>query len=239
MRCREGGHPGIVWLGGYRSDMCGTKAEALDSWAAENGHACCRHDYSGHGESGGEFKDGTISRWVEESLAVFDRYCGRGSHILVGSSMGGWIALRMLQHLAERGEGHRVRALLLLAPAPDFTKDLLQPLLSIEQERELAQKGYFEEQSEYSDEPNIYTKALFDDGESNLVMTSSIECGCPVHILQGMQDPDVPYEHAMKLVSLLPDDAVTVTLVKDGDHRLSRDQDIALLIRTLANLADA
>lgn len=236
VRRRKGSQPGLVWLGGYRSDMIGTKAEALDQWAAENGHACLRHDYSGHGESGGAFIEGTISRWLEESLAVFDAFSD-GPQILVGSSMGGWVALRMCQELAKRGQSDRVHALLLLAPAPDFTHELMLPELTDEMKQQLATRGYMEEPSEYSDEPNIFTRALFEDGEKNRVMTGPITTGCPVHILQGMQDPDVPHTHAMKLVEFLPSQNVTMTLVKDGDHRLSREQDIALLLRTVETLA--
>jgi pimeloyl-ACP methyl ester carboxylesterase len=236
VRHRNGKAPGLVWLGGYRSDMCGTKAEAMDKWAAEKGHACCRHDYSGHGESSGDFMQGTISRWLEESMAVFDRYCETGNHVLVGSSMGGWVALRMVQELARRGQSERLKALLLLAPAPDFTHELMKPQLSDDQRHQLESRGYMEEPSKYSADPNIFTKALFDDGEDNRVMKGLIETGCPVHILQGMQDPDVPYEHAMKLVTFLPNEHVTMTLVKDGDHRLSRDEDIALLLRTIEQL---
>ena len=236
VRHTKGAIPGLMWLGGYRSDMIGTKAEALDRWAKETGHACCRHDYSGHGESGGKFNEGTISRWLEESLAVFDAFCAQGKHVLVGSSMGGWVALRMVQELAKRGQSNRLQALLLLAPAPDFTHELMKPQLSQNQRNQLETKGYMEEPSEYSDEPNIFTRALFDDGDKNRVMTGMIETGCPVHILQGMQDPDVPYEHAMKLVTFLPNENVTMTLIKDGDHRLSRDEDIALLLRTVETL---
>ena len=237
VRRLKGQSPGLVWLGGYRSDMMGTKAEALENWARETGLACCRHDYSGHGESGGEFLEGTISRWLEESLAVFDNYCSEGEHILVGSSMGAWIALRMIGELRARGEAHRIKALLLLAPAPDFTHELMRPRLSAEQLNEIEEKGFLEEPSEYSDEPNIFTKALFEDGERNRVMVDLVETDCPVHVIQGMQDDDVPYNHAMKLVSLLPDESVTMTLVKDGDHRLSRDQDIALILRVAGELA--
>lgn len=239
LRHIKGKSPGLVWLGGYRSDMLGTKAEALCNWALEKGHANCRHDYSGHGESGGDFKDGTISRWLEESLAVFDQYCADGEHIIVGSSMGGWVALRLVQELAKRGESNRIKALLLLAPAPDFTHELMKPKLSQEQLNQIEENGYLEEPSEYSDEPNIFTKALFEDGDKNRVMTGMIETGCPVHILQGMQDPDVPYEHAMKLVNFLPNENVSMTLIKDGDHRLSRDVDIALLLRTVETLINA
>ena len=236
VRHLPGNEPGLVWLGGYRSDMLGTKAVALETWAKETGHACCRHDYSGHGESGGDFMKGTISRWLEESIAVFDAFCAQGRHVLVGSSMGGWVALRMVQELAKRGESNRIKALLLLAPAPDFTYELMEPGLSDAHREQLEKRGYMEEHSEYSDDPNIFTKALFDDGEASRVMTGPIETGCPVHILQGMKDPDVPYEHAMKLVEFLPQEEVSMTLIKDGDHRLSRDQDIALLLRTVQTL---
>ncbi len=236
VRHRSGNTPGVVWLGGYRSDMIGTKAEALDNWSGEMGLACCRHDYSGHGESGGNFEDGTISRWLEESLAVFDANCREGSHVLIGSSMGGWIALRMVQELFKRDESARVKALLLLAPAPDFTHELMKPKLTQQQVKDLEVKGYMEELSEYSDEPNIFTKALFDDGDENRVMTGTIETGCPVHVLQGMMDPDVPYTHAMKLIEHLPTEQVSMTLIKDGDHRLSRDEDISLLLNTVKTL---
>ena len=236
VRHRTGNQPGLVWLGGYRSDMVGTKAVALDEFAAGRGLSCCRHDYSGHGESGGDFRDGTISRWLEESLAVFDRFCP-GRHILVGSSMGAWVALRMAQTLA--GSTDRLHGLLLLAPAPDFTEELMRPELSVQQIEDLETKGFFEEPSDYSPEPNIFTKALFDDGLDNRVMTDGLEINCPIHIIQGMQDPDVPYHHALKLVEFLPHEQVTMTLIKDGDHRLSRDQDIAMILEAVARMVAA
>jgi len=228
----EGGGPGVVWLGGYRSDMLGTKAETLAAWAERTGRAYLRHDYSGHGESGGAFTEGTISKWLGESLAVFRR-ATEGPQVLVGSSMGGWVALRLIQELGKAGEGGRIAGLVLLAPAPDFTAELIEPALSKKQKRELAEKGYFEEKSEYSPEPNIYTHALIEDGRQNLVMTGPIDTHCPVHILQGMADPDVPHSHALKLVGLLPADDVTLSLVPDGDHRLSRPQDLELLVRAV------
>jgi pimeloyl-ACP methyl ester carboxylesterase len=238
VRHLTGKTPGLVWLGGYRSDMIGTKAEKLNEWAAAHGHACLRHDYSGHGESGGKFIEGTISRWLEESLSVFDTYTD-GPQILVGSSMGAWVALRMAQELAGRGEENRLHALLLLAPAPDFTHELMKPELTDAMKAQLEAKSYMEEPSEYSDEPNVFTKALFDDGDRNRVMTGPIRTGCPVHIIQGMADPDVPYTHAMKLVEFLPAEDVTMTLVKDGDHRLSREQDIELILRSVDALTRA
>lgn len=224
--------PGVVWLGGYRSDMLGSKAETLAAWAERSGRAFLRHDYSGHGESGGAFADGTISKWLGESLAVFHRFT-EDRQVLVGSSMGAWIALRMAQELRKAGEGGRVAGMVLLAPAPDFTAELIEPALTRKQKRELEQKGYFEEKSQYSPEPNIYTRALIEDGRRNRVMTGPIDTHCPVHVLQGMADPDVPHEHALKLVSLLPADDMTLSLIPDGDHRLSRPQDLDLLIRAV------
>ena len=235
VRHRPGKAPGLVWLGGYKSDMAGTKADTLDQWAGENEFAFTRHDYSGHGISGGRFEDGTISRWLDESLAVFERFT-EGPQILVGSSMGGWIALRMAQELAKAGKSDRLAGMLLIAPAPDFTSELMEPELTDAQRRELDTKGYLEEPSEYSDEPNIYTRALFEDGRKNRVLTGVIDTHCPVHILQGKADPDVPYTHAQKLVEHLSADDVTLTLVRDGDHRLSRPQDLELLTRTAQGL---
>lgn len=236
-RHREGKSPGLVWLGGYRSDMMGTKAEALDQWAAQTGRGSLRHDYSGHGESGGSFADGTISTWLAQSLAVFRTFTS-GPQVLVGSSMGAWIALRMVQDLQRIGEGHRVGALLLLAPAPDFTVELMEPQLSAAQRRDLETKGYMEEPSEYSPEPNTYTRALFEDGRANRVMTGILDTHCPVHIIQGLADPDVPHTHALKLVEHLPSDDVTLAFVPDGDHRLSRPQDIAMILKAAEGLCD-
>lgn len=232
VRHAAGVEPGIVWLGGYRSDMRGTKAETLAGWAANHGRACLRHDYSGHGESGGEFAQGTISKWLDESLAVFRRFT-TGRQVLVGSSMGAWIALRMAQELKKAGTDGRIAGLVLLAPAPDFTAELIEPALTDAQRQDLADKGYFEEASEYSPEPNIYTRALIEDGRHNRVMTGPIDTHCPVHILQGMADPDVPHTHALKLVSCLPADDITLSLIPDGDHRLSRPQDLAMMLRAV------
>ncbi|PRD53090.1 alpha/beta hydrolase [Phyllobacterium myrsinacearum] len=237
LRRRAGAEPGIVWLGGYRSDMLGSKAEWLDQWAEANGHAFLRHDYSGHGESGGAFRDGTISLWLEQSLAVFKKFSA-GPQILIGSSMGGWIALRMIEELQKAGEHGRIAGLVLIAPAPDFTCELVEPQLTLDQRRQLAERGYMEEPSEYAPEPYIYTKALLDDGRANQVLKGVIRTGCPVHILQGMEDKDVPYTHALRLVDHLPVDDVTITLVRDGDHRLSRPQDLELLTRTVASMVD-
>ena len=207
----------------------------MSEWAKANGHSFIRHDYSGNAETASRFVDATISLWLKRSLEV-GRQRTTGPRILVCSSMGAWIALRMAQELHKAGEGERLGALLLLAPAPDFTAELMEPLLTEEQKRDLEEKGYFEEPSEYSPEPNVYTKALFDDGRENRVMTGLIDTHCPVHILQGMADPDVPHEHALRLVEHLPADDVTVSLIRDGDHRLSRPQDLSMMVSAVEAL---
>ncbi|TRL35028.1 alpha/beta hydrolase [Rhizobium straminoryzae] len=217
--------PMLVWLGGYRSDMTGTKALEMDRLAGERGLAALRFDYSGHGQSGGAFRDGTISRWLEETLAVINAHPAN-EIILVGSSMGGWIALRAVQELGRRPGAPTVRGMVLIAPAPDFTSELIEPALSDAERRSLEERGFFEEPSQYSPEPNIFTRALIEDGRRNRVLQGLIETRCPVHILQGMRDEDVPYQHALKLMEFLPADDVVLTLVRDGDHRLSRPQDI-------------
>ncbi|AQS40784.1 MAG: Abhydrolase [Candidatus Tokpelaia hoelldobleri] len=220
--------PGLVWLGGYRSDMLGTKAVALDTLAEQAGVSCLRHDYSGHGESGGAFPDGTISLWLKQSLAVYERFAV-GDQVLIGSSMGCWIALRMVQELKKRGVAPA--GIVLIAPAPDFTKTLIEAAMSDGQRVALEQSGVLEVPTEYG--VQIYTGKLIEDGRNNLVLDGIIETGCPVHILQGMQDSVVPYHDTLELMEHLPVDDVTLTLVKDGDHRLSRPQDIALLEQTV------
>jgi pimeloyl-ACP methyl ester carboxylesterase len=227
--------PALVWLGGYRSDMAGTKAIEMDALAAEQGLAAIRFDYSGHGVSGGDFKKGTISRWTEEALAVITA-ANVSKVVLVGSSMGGWIALRVIQEAKRLALPVTVEGLVLIAPAPDFTSDLIEPGLTETERQSLLERGYFEEPSEYSPEPNIFTRALMEDGIKNRVLTGLIETGCPVHILQGMKDPDVPYQHALKLMEFLPLDDVVLTLIRDGDHRLSRPEDIAKMKSAIVSM---
>ena len=222
----------FVWLGGYRSDMTGTKAVELTALAARLGTGCVRFDYSGHGASGGAFVDGTISRWLAESLAVIDdaaKTLGTRRVVLVGSSMGGWIALRAVAELARRSD-IEIAGLVLIAPAPDFTSELIEPNLTDAERNALAERGQFEEPTPYGPDPNIYTLKLIEDGRNNRVLTGVIETGCPVHILQGMADPDVPYAHAMRLMEHLSGDDVVLTMIRDGDHRLSRPQDIAKIL---------
>ena len=229
----------VVWLGGYRSDMTGTKAVALEAQARALGVSFLRFDYSGHGQSSGHYTEGTISRWLEEALAVIDRFAS-GRLVLVGSSMGGWVALRIVEEFRKRGEQARIGGIVLIAPAPDFTSVLIEPHLTEKELKSLAEKGYFEEESAYSAEPNRYTRALIEDGRHNLVMNGLIETGCPVHILQGMKDPDVPYSHALAIMEKIVGDDAILTLVRDGDHRLSRPEDIerieAAVAAMLANV---
>jgi len=226
---------GLVWLGGYKSDMQGTKAVALADWAANNGRACLRFDYSGHGESGGAFTDGTISRWLAESLMVFDACC-RGPQILIGSSMGGWLALLLIRELRRRATAGAasVAGVVLIAPAVDFTEDLMWKRFTPEIKRELAETGLWKRPSQYADEPYLVTRQLIEDGRNNLLLGATIETGCPVRILQGVEDPDVPWQHAKALVARLACDDVVLTLIKDGDHRLSRPEDIERLIAAVA-----
>jgi len=235
VRARAGTTPGVFWLSGYKSDMKGTKAEALAHWAEQAGRACVRFDYSGHGESGGNFTDGTIGRWRDESLAVFDACC-RGPQIVIGSSMGGWLALLMVQALRARAQNGTasVVGLVLIAPAVDFTEELMWKRFTPEIRRALEENGVWTRPSPYSDEPYLVTRQLIEEGRNHLLLGGMIETGCPVRILQGVEDTDVPWGHAVELVSRLASDDVVLTLVKDGDHRLSRPEDIERLIRAVA-----
>jgi pimeloyl-ACP methyl ester carboxylesterase len=231
---RAGGTPGLFWLGGFRSEMVGSKATALDAYGARRGFAVTRFDYSGHGQSGGAFLQGTISRWLEEALAVFSTTAG--PQVVVGSSMGGWIALLLARALRARGD-ERLRSMVLIAPATDMTADLMRATFTRKEKKELKETGVVLQPSDYG-EPYPITRALIEDGDSHLLFGKGIATGCPVTILQGARDRDVPREHAMKLVQHLLTDPVTLTLVPDGDHRLSRDEDLKLLERTLDRAVD-
>jgi pimeloyl-ACP methyl ester carboxylesterase len=235
VRAREGkspgSGPGLFWLGGFKSDMKGTKAEALDRWAEQTGRGCVRFDYSGHGESGGDFTAGTISRWLEESLAVYTRFA-QGPQVVFGSSMGGWLALLLAQALRKRkgAASAPIAGMVLIAPAVDFTEELMWKQFSDATRREIENNGAWMRPSQYSEEPYPITRDLIEDGRKHLLLGGLIETGCPVHILQGVQDPDVPWLHAEGLVTRFARDDVVLTLIKDGDHRLSRPEDIERLI---------
>jgi pimeloyl-ACP methyl ester carboxylesterase len=235
VREHSGAGPGLFWLSGYKSDMKGTKAAALARWAEDAGRAIVRFDYSGHGESGGVFTDGTIGRWLADALAVFEACC-RGPQILIGSSMGGWLALLMVRALRQRQQigPASVAGLVLIAPAVDFTEELMWKRFPPAIKRELEETGVWARPSDYSPEPYLVTQQLIEEGRNHLLLGGMIETGCPVRILQGVEDPDVPWRHAVELVSRLASDDVVLTLVKDGDHRLSRPEDIERLIRAVA-----
>jgi pimeloyl-ACP methyl ester carboxylesterase len=233
VRTREGkglsAEPGLFWLGGFKSDMKGTKAAALDDWAANQGRACVRFDYSGHGESGGDFNSGTIGRWLAESLAVYERFA-KGPQVIVGSSMGGWLALLMARELRQRKDAAPMAGMVLIAPAVDFTEELMWKGFSAATRREIEDKGFWMRPSQYSEDPYPISKGLIEEGRKHLLLGGLIETGCPVHILQGVKDPDVPWRHAEALVTRFARDDVVLTLIKDGDHRLSRPEDIERLI---------
>jgi pimeloyl-ACP methyl ester carboxylesterase len=236
VRRRAGQGPGLFWLGGFKSDMQGTKAVALDAWAHEHGRASVRFDYSGHGESGGEFADGTIGRWLEESVAVFERFCD-GPQVVIGSSMGGWMALLLAREIKKRSGNASLAGLVLIAPAPDFTEELMWKNFSAEVKKEIETKGLWLRPSEYGDgSPYPITRNLIEEGRNHLVLGSAIDLGCPVRILQGAQDPDVPWQHAFALTHRLPADDVVLTMIQDGDHRLSRPQDIARILAAVAEI---
>ncbi|WP_273720289.1 MULTISPECIES: carboxylesterase [unclassified Bartonella] len=236
VRHRKGrGSPGLVWLSGYQSNMLRSKAMLVDDFAQKHDLSCLRFDYSGHGESGGDFFQGTISRWVKESLAVFETYC-EGPQIVVGSSMGGWIALRLAMLLAQQKK--RLAGMILIAPAPDFTQTLLEPELGTEEWKILEEKGYVERPGDEDDETMPFTKAFIEDGKDNCVMKGCIDAGCPIHILQGMEDDKIPYQHTLNLLNHLPLQDVTLTLVRDADHRFSRPKDLECLETVLRSLID-
>jgi len=237
LRVRDGASPGLFWMSGFKSDMQGGKAQALDAWAAEHGRACVRFDYSGHGESGGAFVDGTIGRWLQDSLAAFDAAC-QGPQVVVGSSMGGWMALLLARALARCGTIGRatLKGLVLIAPAPDFTEELMWKGFSPEVREQIETTGFWLRPSEYG-EPYPITRALIEEGRDHLLLGGSIELGCPVRILQGRLDPDVPWKHAFRLAERLPCDDVVLTVIPDGDHRLSRPQDVARIIAAVEEIS--
>jgi pimeloyl-ACP methyl ester carboxylesterase len=225
--------PGVFWLGGFKSDMKGTKAVALDAWAEAQGRPCVRFDYSGHGESGGAFTDGTIGRWLAESLAVYLEFA-KGPQVVVGSSMGGWLALLLARALMANEQAAPMAGMVLIAPAVDFTEELMWKRFPADIKKAIVEKGVWTRPSDYDEGGYPITKGLIEESRQHLMMDGLIECRCPVHILQGVQDPDVPWEHAIELVSRFARDDVVLTLIKDGDHRLSRPEDIERLIAAVA-----
>jgi pimeloyl-ACP methyl ester carboxylesterase len=225
------GRPGIVFLSGFASDMTGTKGAALAAWAEARGQALLRFDYSGHGRSSGAFRDGTIGRWAADALAAIDRLTV-GPQILVGSSMGGWIML-----LAALARPDRIAGLVGIAAAPDFTEDLMWAAMPPETRARLLADGAIQQPSQYQETPLQITRALIEDGRRHLLLRGPIDIRCPVRLLHGMTDPDVPWQTSVRLAERLVGDDVTITLIKDGDHRLSRPEDLSRLFAAIADLS--
>jgi pimeloyl-ACP methyl ester carboxylesterase len=221
---QEGLSPALLFCGGFSSDMTGTKALALEEHCRRTGRGYVRFDYFGHGQSSGDFAEGTVGRWAEDTIAVLDEVC-QGPQVIVGSSMGGWIML-----LAALARPERVAGLVGVAAAADFTEVLMWERASPEVRHALETKGVWRQPSAYGQEPYPITMKLIADGRRHLLLDRPIPLACPVRLLHGMRDPDVPWQHGVRLVDALAGGDVTLTLIKDGDHRLSRPQDIARLI---------
>jgi pimeloyl-ACP methyl ester carboxylesterase len=224
-----GRSPTVVFLPGFKSDMAGVKATTLRDFCAGTGQAMLRLDYSGHGESGGAFTEGTIGRWAEDARAVIE-HVTEGPVLLVGSSMGGWISL-----LLGRSMGERLAALVGIAAAPDFTETLMWDSMAPPERKRMQSQGYLDVPSEYG-EPYRITLGLIEEGRNHQLLGGPIPIGCKVRLLQGQRDADVPWETALKIADRLESHDVMVALVKDGDHRLSRPADLALLTRVVASL---
>lgn len=226
---QDGRGPGVVFFGGFASDMTGTKACFLADWAAHANRAFLRFDYSGHGASEGRFEDGSISRWTADALAAFDALT-EGPQILVGSSMGGWIASLLALRRSER-----IAACVFIAPAPDFTEELMWRSMDEDARDRLMREGRIEEPSPYGG-TTVITKMLIEDGRRNLILEGPIAIRCPVRILQGMKDEDVPYAHALRFAAQIVSTDLEATLIKNGDHRLSSPAELERLKRTVEGL---
>ena len=231
------GAASLFWLSGYKSDMASTKAGALAEFAHARGYGCTRFDYSGHGLSGGRFEEGTIGTWLAEAEAVFRRIA-KGPQIVVGSSMGGWIALLLLRRLMREApaEAARIAALVLIAPAWDMTEELMWKQFPENARRDLLKTGVYLQPSEYG-EPYAITRALIEEGRAHLFGRQPFDPGRPVAILQGALDAAVPIAHTRELAGFLTGDRTELHEIADGEHRLSRPQDLSLLFATIDRLA--
>ncbi|NNC38480.1 MAG: alpha/beta hydrolase [Acidimicrobiales bacterium] len=221
--------PGLIWCGGLKSDMEGSKATALHDWAADEGRAYVRFDYFGHGASTGRFRDGTVSRWAADTIQVIDELT-EGPQILIGSSMGGWTSL-----LAALARPDRIRGLLLIAPAPDFSEKLMWAGFDETIRKTIMDEGIYYQPSDY-DEPYEISREMILDGRNNQILDAPIKFVGPVRILQGMNDTSVPPAHAQKVFEMTTSDDIEMTLVKNGDHSLSEPYDLDRLIRTAKEL---
>jgi len=228
--------PGLFWLGGFKSSMGGTKASALSAWARESGRACCRFDYSGNGMSDQDaFEDATITKWLAQAQEVFEKYAP-GPRIVVGSSMGGWLALLLYRALSKRGCADQIAGMVLIAPAADMTTHLMWDVFPKPIRAEIETKGVWHRPSDYGDGDYPITLNLIEDGREHLILEGGLDVVCPVRILHGDADPDVPWQHGERLFQALHGDDITFTLIKNGDHRLSSTEDISRLIQTIATL---
>ena len=230
---------GLFWLGGFNSEMAGSKAQALADLAEAEGRNAFRFDYSGHGISGGQFRDGTISKWLTEAIALFIEKAP-GPRIIIGSSMGGWLALLLTKYLTEHNqtEAARIKGLVLIAPAADMTEDLMWAKYNEDIRSEITSNGFFSEPSKYSDEPYIITHDLIEDGRQHLLLTDYVDVAFPVRILQGEDDPDVPWRHGFKVYNALRGSDVSLSLIKYGDHRLSTLDNLKFLKETCLALCE-
>ncbi len=229
-RIQPGKGPALLWLGGLRSDMEGTKALALEAWARTHGRAMVRFDYFGHGRSSGRFEEGTLSRWRDDALAVLDTFCPEGV-IAIGSSMGGWVAL-----LLALARPQQVRALALIAPAPDFTETLMWARFDEGTRRQIMERGVTLLPAEGGEEPMPVSRVLIEDGRQHLLLDGDIAYDGPVRILQGVQDQSVPWATALELMARLRSTDVHLNLAKNGDHRLSNPADLERLTQTVEAL---
>ena len=233
VRRRGGQGTPIVWVGGFRSDMMSTKALALDSLAARRGVPMIRFDYAAHGESPGLFEEMTLSDWLKDTVTVLDQL-GDDPPVIVGSSMGGWITLLAMRERHRLGK-QAPKGLVLIAPAVDFTEELMWNAFPEEVKQKITDEGVYHQPSAYGD-PYPITKKFIEDGRTHLMFGAPINPHAPVHILHGMNDPDVPVAHMQRLLDHMPQADVSVSYVKDGDHRLSRPEDLALLHRVVERI---
>lgn len=234
----ENSPTGFFWLGGFMSDMEGSKAGVLADLAEQENRPCLRFDYSGHGQSEGEFRDGTISKWLQEAVEVFKNQTS-GPRIIIGSSMGGWLAMLLYRYF-EQDEpeiASRIRGIILIAPALDMTQKLMWDNYDDMARNDIIENGFYAEPSDYGDEPYIITRDLIEDGKQHIMMDAAIKVSCPVRILQGEKDVDVPWQHAFAIYQALEGDDIVFSLIKSADHRLSTPRDLATLRQTCQHLS--
>jgi pimeloyl-ACP methyl ester carboxylesterase len=229
-RPTPGKGPGVMFLTGFRSDMTGGKALAVEDLCRAQNRAFVRFDYTGHGESSGAFADGTIGRWTEDALLVLDRVTN-GPQVLVGSSMGGWIAL-----LLARARPERIAGLVGIAAAPDFTEDLVHDVLDADAKERLARDGQIVVPSAYDPEPCVITRRLIEEGRNHLLLRAPIPIDVPARLIHGMEDHDVPWQTALKIAERIASTDVEITLVKGGRHRLSDPPDLERLVAVVESL---